>query len=115
MITELIKAQEEELKELNVEIRLNTEATVEACREIGAVGVFAAVGGNPIVPQLPGVEKAVGAEDVLTGRVTLSGKKVAVIGGGVTGLETAEFLSGDNEVTVVEMLNAVGTTLYPSV
>ena len=56
LITELIKAQEEELKELNVEIRLNTEATVEACREIGAVGVFAAVGGNPIVPQLPGVE-----------------------------------------------------------
>lgn len=115
LITELIKAQEEELKELGVEIRLNTEATVEACREIGAAGVFIAVGGTPIVPPLPGIEKAVKAEDVLSGKVSLSGKKAAVIGGGVTGLETAEFLSGDNEVTVVEMLNAVGTTLYPSV
>lgn len=33
----------------------------------------------------------------------------------MTGLETAEYLSEDNQVTVVEMLNAVGTTLYPSV
>ena len=55
------------------------------------------------------------AEDVLSGKVSLSGKKAAVIGGGVTGLETAEYLSQDNQVTVIEMLNAVGTTLYPSV
>lgn len=114
LITELIQAQEAELKKLNVEVRLNTEGTVEACKEIGAVGVFLAGGGIPIVPNLPGIEKAVKAEDVLAGNVKLKGKKIAVIGGGVTGLETAEYLSGDNEVTVVEMMGAVGTTLYAS-
>ncbi|MDO4313028.1 MAG: FAD-dependent oxidoreductase [Eubacteriales bacterium] len=115
LITELIQAQEEELKKLNVEIRLNTAATPEACKEIGAVGVFLAAGGNPIIPPLPGIEKAVTAEDVLEGKITLEGKRVAVIGGGVTGLETAEYLCEKNTVTVIEMMNAVGTTLYASV
>lgn len=115
LITELIQAQEEELKKLNVEIRLNTEATPDICREIGAVGVFLAAGGSTIIPPLPGIEKAVTAEDVLNGKVTLEGKRIAVIGGGVTGLETAEYLCEKNTVTVIEMMNAVGTTLYPSV
>ncbi|MCD8249815.1 MAG: NAD(P)/FAD-dependent oxidoreductase [Lachnospiraceae bacterium] len=115
LIEEFIETQVAELDRLGVEVRLNTEATVESCKEIGACGVFLATGGIPIVPGIPGIEKAVKAEDVLNGTVSLKGKEVAVIGGGVTGLETAEYLSQDNKVTVVEMMNAVGTTLYPSV
>ena len=38
-----------------------------------------------------------------------------IIGGGVTGLETAECLAPDHHVTVVEMLDKVGGNLYPSV
>lgn len=115
LITELITAQAKELEKLGVEIRLGCEATPEIVKETGAVGVFLAAGGGPIVPPLPGIDKAVTAEEVLTGKVDLKGKKVAVIGGGVTGLETAEYLAQDNTVTVIEMLNDVGTTLYPSV
>lgn len=96
-------------------MRLNTAGTVEECKKAGACGVFLAVGGNPIAPPIPGHEKAVLAEQILAGEVKLTGKTIAVIGGGVTGLETAEYLSADNKVTVVEMQNAVGTTLYPSV
>ena len=37
-------------------------------------------------------------------------------GGGLTGLETAEYLSDfDNEVSVIEMAPAVGTAMYRSV
>ncbi|WP_312694284.1 oxidoreductase [Caproiciproducens sp.] len=115
LLAELIDTQEAELKKWGVDVRLNTQGTVEECRKIGACGVFLAQGGNPIVPKIPGVEKAVLAEQVLSGEVKLSGKNIAVIGGGVTGLETAEYLSPDNQVAVVEMMNAVGTTLYPSV
>lgn len=115
LLAELIDTQEAELKKWGVDVRLNTQGTVEECRKAGACGVFLAQGGNPIVPKIPGVEKAVLAEQVLSGEVKLSGKNIAVIGGGVTGLETAEYLSPDNQVTVVEMMNAVGTTLYPSV
>lgn len=115
LITELITAMELEIKELGVDIKLNTEATVDAIKALKPAGVFVAMGGHPILPPMPGIEKAVTAEDVLTGKVKLSGKNVAVIGGGVTGLETGEFLCKDNSVTVIEMLAAVGTTLYPTV
>ncbi|MBO7702939.1 MAG: FAD-dependent oxidoreductase, partial [Solobacterium sp.] len=40
---------------------------------------------------------------------------IAVIGGGVTGLETAETLAKDHKVTVIEILNKVGGNLYPSI
>ncbi|MBR6232463.1 MAG: FAD-dependent oxidoreductase, partial [Erysipelotrichaceae bacterium] len=40
---------------------------------------------------------------------------VVIVGGGVTGLETAETLGKDHKVTVVEMLDKVGGNLYPSV
>lgn len=46
----------------------------------------------------------------------MSGKKVAVIGGGLTGLETAECLcNAGNKVTVYEMAGEVGTAMYRSV
>lgn len=115
LLAELIETQAAELEKWGVDVRLNTEGTVEECKKIGACGVFITVGGIPISPAIPGAEKAVMAEDILSGKVKLTGKNIAVIGGGVTGLETAEYLSTNNKVTVVEMTNAVGTTLYASV
>ncbi|MCR5795863.1 MAG: NAD(P)/FAD-dependent oxidoreductase [Solobacterium sp.] len=114
MLKEFIATQLAELEKYGVEIRYNTPATAENIKETGAVGVFVAVGGKTIVPDIPGIGKAVTAEDVLAGKAEVTGKKIAVIGGGVTGLETAEYLSKDHAVTVVEMLDKVGGNLYPS-
>ena len=114
MLKEFIETQKAELAAYGVEIRCNTPATVEAVKAIGAEGVFLTSGGNTIVPDLPGIEKAVTAEDVLAGKAEVKGEHIAVIGGGVTGLETAEYLSKDHKVTVVEMLDKVGGNLYPS-
>ena len=90
-------------------------AAPEALREAGAEAVFIAAGGKPVKPSLPGIEKAVTAEDILAGRAAAEGKNIVIIGGGVTGLETAECLAPDHHVTVVEMLDKVGGNLYPSV
>lgn len=116
MISEFIETQKAELEALGVEVRLNTEATVEAVKALHPYGVMLATGGTPIVPRVPGVDggNVYAYTQVLDGSVNLSGKKIAVIGGGVTGLETAEFLCADNQVTVVEMLDDVGTALYDS-
>ena len=101
----------------NIEVKLNCEATVDAVKAVNPVGVFIATGGTPIVPQIPGIDGAnvMTAEDVLLGKKTPTGK-VAVIGGGITGLETAETL-GDKgcQVTLVEMMKEVGRGLYKSV
>ncbi|QGU95987.1 NAD(P)-binding protein [Clostridium bovifaecis] len=117
LIGELIETQVAELNKANVEVRLNSEATVDMVKALNPYGIIIAAGGTPIVPSIPGVnnENVYKAEDILLGKVKLTGKNVAVIGGGVTGLETAEALAGDNKITVIEMMNAVGTTLYPSV
>lgn len=114
MLGELIDTMEAQLEQAGVEVRLNTPATVEAVRETGAEAVFMAAGGRPIVPTIPGIEKAVTAEDVLAGKAEVSGD-VVIIGGGVTGLETAETIGKDHKVTVVEMLDKVGGSLYPSI
>ena len=114
MLNEFIDTMEAQLRKAGVEIRVNTPATVEAVKALGAEAVFMAAGGKPIVPGIPGIERAVTAEDVLAGKAAVRGS-VVVIGGGVTGLETAETLAPAHKVTVVEMLDKVGGNLYPSI
>lgn len=117
MITELVETQKAEIEALGVEVRLGHAPTPEDVKALNPYGVIMACGGSPIRPNVPGIDgsNVVSAEDVLVGKVKLTGQKIAVIGGGVTGLETAEVLGTDNDVTVVEMADAVGTSLYPSV
>ena len=114
LLTEFTQTMENELAALGVEVRLNTPGSAALCKELGVEGVFLATGGNPIVPDLPGIERAVTSTQILTREVEPEGKTIAVIGGGVTGLETGEFLSGRNKVIIVEMMKEVGTTLYAS-
>ena len=114
MLAEFIDTMEAQLEKAGVEVRLNTPATVEDVKAIGAEAVFMAAGGRPIVPDIPGIEKAVTAEDVLAGKAEVQGDAI-VVGGGVTGLETAETISKAHKVTVVEMLDKVGGNLYPSI
>jgi 2,4-dienoyl-CoA reductase-like NADH-dependent reductase (Old Yellow Enzyme family) len=116
MIGELIKTQAEELADAGVEVRLGTEATAESIKAMNPYGVILAAGGLPIVPKIPGIDKAhvCTAEQIVRGEISLSGKKAVVIGGGITGLETAEILAAENTVTLVEMMKEVGPTLYIS-
>lgn len=117
MLAELIKTQTLELEQAGVDVRLNTEATVELIRSFQPYGVILACGGAPIVPNIPGADKShiCTAEQALAGQPELTGKNVVIIGGGVTGLETAEVLAVKNTVTVVEMTKHVGATLYATV
>lgn len=100
-----------------IETRLGAEATIEAVREIEPVGIFVAAGGSPIVPELPGIhnENVITAVEALTGKKEVRGK-VAVIGGGITGIEAAEtFAEYGHEVTIVEMLSTIGKGVAPAV
>lgn len=116
LIGEFIETLGIEAADLGIDIRLNTPGTVEAAKAVGAVGVVIAAGGIDIIPQVDGIDKAYTYRQVLKNEVELKGKKIAVIGGGLTGLETAEYLSDfDNEVSVIEMAPAVGTAMYRSV
>lgn len=65
---------------------------------------------------IPGIngKNVVTANDVLMEKVTV-GKRVMIIGGGLVGLETAEFLSEQGKaVFVAEMLAEAATDIYPT-
>ena len=99
MIEDLAKICREE----GVEIRLNTPATADA--------IIAATGSRPIKPRFAGncpAEEILTFEDILSGKAELKDCSVAVIGSGLTGLETAHALCENGcKVTIVEMANEV--------
>lgn len=99
---------EHQIRSLGVDIRLGHTPSREEIEELEPYAVFVAAGTDPVVPEsIPGVhrENVYSVFDVLRGRVDLSGKKVCLVGGGMTGLETTEFLAANgSEVEVYEML-----------
>lgn len=87
------------------EIRLNTVATPKSISEGHYDAVVVAIGANPIVPPIPGVEKphVHTVEDVYL-HEELIGNRVVLIGGGEVGVETALYLNEHGrEVSVIEM------------
>lgn len=94
------------LKKLGVEIKTNTEVTRELLDQMAPDAVILATGSNPAMPPIKGLrEYGVVAQKVLRGEAQ-TGDKVVVIGGGLVGAETADYLAehGCSDVTIVEML-----------
>jgi 2,4-dienoyl-CoA reductase-like NADH-dependent reductase (Old Yellow Enzyme family)/thioredoxin reductase len=114
-ITWLINYMTGELNRLGVIVRLNAEATIEKIKGLNPYAVFVAIGSKPLIPNIEGVEgeNVHTAIEVLKAQVKLEGKKVAIIGSGMTGLETGEFLAEQgNQVMIIEMLNKIGKGIY---
>lgn len=104
-------------KDSNIELHLNTvvdRALLDEFVKMDPYAVMLACGGEPIRPmRIPGIEKAVLWKDVLSGAVSLENQKLAVIGGGMTGLETAQYLAErGNQITLIEMLPLIGNNIY---
>jgi NADPH-dependent 2,4-dienoyl-CoA reductase/sulfur reductase-like enzyme len=101
-------------KSLGIDIRLNSKVTREAILGACPDAIIIATGAQPIKPSFPGLNlpSVFMYDDVLEGKKLPEGD-TAVIGGGLVGLEVAEFLAekGSGKVTVVEMLDAVGKDL----
>ena len=92
---------------LGVSVELNHAASADELNAFDAAVV--AVGAHDFRIPVPGADsdKVVSSWDVLSGKAEVSGR-VAVIGGGLVGTETAEFLLERGcEVSVVEMLDKI--------
>ena len=115
LITRLRDAMAAELRELGVAVKLGVCATPDTVRFLKPNALILACGAKPLIPAVPCDGNTCSFADVLTGKVTPTGR-VAVIGGGMVGLETAEYLADKGcAVTVVEMQDAVGAGIYASV
>lgn len=114
----LVEFYQTELPRLGVEIRFSTEATPEYLESLNADAIVIATGSIPGRPPIPGagLPHVVHARQVLTGAIEIEKGPVVVIGGGASGLETANFLSGRGiKVTVVEMLAKAGQDIVDGI
>ena len=101
-----------------IDVRLNTVVTEELLDEVKPVAAIIATGGVPIVLRMPGADgdNVFDVNDVLRGTIKPEGN-VAIIGGGLVGLECAELLAERPEVTnltVLEMKAECGEDLGTS-
>ena len=107
------------LPALGVKLHLNAQATVEQMNAADAVIV--AVGAHDFRLPIPGAdgENVVSSWDVLSGKAKASGH-CAVIGGGLVGTETAEYLLEQGcGVTIIEMMDKIASgessTILPTI
>ena len=109
-----------EAEKAGVQIELNREIDLagladDSSQTPGGPRVIMACGARPIIPKDCGLEgdHILTAEQVLSDDAPPPGRYL-VLGGGLVGLETAEFLAeAGSEVTVVEMCEALGRGLGP--
>lgn len=112
-LVDLISYYEVVLDKLGVKIECGKEVTPDVVDGIEPDVVIAATGAIPLVPRIPGVDRksVVTANEVLSRNVRV-GKEVVIIGGGLVGCETADFLGQEGKtVTIIEMLKDLGMFL----
>lgn len=101
--------QQREMARQGVTVCLQTELTRAIVLEEKPDVVIVATGSKPSIPPIKGVNgpQVVTAHEILAG-TKCAGKKVVVIGGGLVGAETAEFLAfHGSQVTLLEALDQI--------
>ena len=103
-----------------VQLRLAQAPTAEELKAAGFEAVINAVGAHSAAPRIPGIDhvNVADAWKILAGEQQVYGT-VAVIGGGMVGCETAEYLAERGcKVSVVEMMDKIAagesTTILPT-
>jgi 2,4-dienoyl-CoA reductase-like NADH-dependent reductase (Old Yellow Enzyme family)/thioredoxin reductase len=106
-------------KKAGVEIKLKSDVGPSTIEKEKPDVLIMATGSTPLIPNIPGVTgpNVVFAEEVLTGVKAISGD-VLIVGGGMVGCETAEFIlehgKGVNQVTIIEMLSRMADNVSPT-
>ena len=103
-----------------VHLCMGQTRTAEQLKDAGFEAVFNAVGAHSAAPRIPGIDSVNVADawKVLAGEQQVYGT-VAVIGGGMVGCETAEYLAARGcKVSVIEMMDKIAagesTTILPT-
>ena len=110
----------------NLYIFKNTEATLEVIEKFNPHIIICATGSAPLLPPIAGlhenIDKEGGKVESILSMIKhvpdypedMTGQKVVVIGGGAVGLDVVEFFAPRGaEVSIVEMMPAIGRDLDP--
>jgi 2,4-dienoyl-CoA reductase-like NADH-dependent reductase (Old Yellow Enzyme family)/thioredoxin reductase len=103
----MIEYYEDQIKRLNIEFHPNTEVDAELLEKLNPYAIVVATGSNEFVPPIEGIDSpnVITVRDILANHSGITNRKIAVLGGGMTGLEAARMLRlQNNDVTVLEMM-----------
>ena len=97
-----------------ITLRMNTEVTPEFAEAISPDAIIAALGARPAVPQIQGIDgkNVFGAEELYyyPGQ---AGSKIAIIGGGLVGIELGVFMAmRGKEIAIIEVLDELSVDPY---
>ncbi len=102
-------------KAAGVEIKYNCKVTEDILKSYKPYAIILATGGVSVHPRIPGADgdNVCTTTEILNGTVKLENKNVAVIGSGMTGLETSLLLTeSGNKITIVEMAKKIAPGLW---
>src|SRR5690606_17451388 len=108
-INQFLNWQKNRMNKLGVKVHLNQPLTEEIVDREKPDVIIITTGGKPILPDIPGIDKPIvaTAHDVLEEKVE-TGNKVIIVGGGLIGSETANYLAHHGKtVTIVEQLHDI--------
>lgn len=106
----LIEWYKRQISNLNIEVKLNTQINADNLDSLKADEIIVATGSIPRKLDIPGANRnnVMEAIEYLRGRKILSGDRVAIIGGGLTGCEIAYDLNLKGKKTVIiEMMDDI--------
>ena len=109
-LKKVVRWYENQFRMFGVHVELNREMTSTTIEKLSPDVVVVAVGAKGMIPDVPGIyrDNVVSALDVLAGKCSV-GERVAVVGGGMVGIETAFYLAEQGkDVKIVEMLPKIG-------
>ncbi|NRZ85422.1 2,4-dienoyl-CoA reductase-like NADH-dependent reductase (Old Yellow Enzyme family)/thioredoxin reductase [Clostridium beijerinckii] len=109
-LTNMVRSYVAKCEQYGVKVRMNTEVTTAILEAEKPDAVIIATGAKPLVLPIPGINESglIHAVDLLDGKESC-GEKVLVVGGGMVGCETADFLGEQgHDVTVIELRDKVG-------
>jgi NADPH-dependent 2,4-dienoyl-CoA reductase/sulfur reductase-like enzyme len=115
-LQEVVLARVRDLEKLRVEVKCSVKVTSADIEAAKTDVVIEAIGAQPAAVDIPTdfPEKIASAWAVLAGQ-QVPGQKVLVVGGGMVGLETADFLvSQGKQVVLIELLDHLGQTITPT-
>jgi 2,4-dienoyl-CoA reductase-like NADH-dependent reductase (Old Yellow Enzyme family)/NADPH-dependent 2,4-dienoyl-CoA reductase/sulfur reductase-like enzyme len=99
---------ERQCRKAGVTFEVGKAVSADVVKKFNPDVVIVATGAGLLTPNIPGMDKpfVISAEAVLTGKANV-GKRVVIAGGGLVGVETADFLAEKKlaeTITVIEML-----------
>ena len=116
-VKNMISYYNQAFMDLGIRVQLNTPFSLDILDNFKPDQVILSTGSEPILPEIEGLRDIPYKlfSYVLEGEIP-DGKNIAIIGGGMVGLEVAEFLSDKNKkVVVIEMLKQLGANVQEMV